>query len=239
MYIASVAYMSHSTYGKLYGRSRLAPGYDEEPLMTKVAPDAVLHRLAAIPLFERCDRRQLARIANLGTASPVCDGTTLVTENRPARQFIVLMAGRARCSLEQCHVGELGAGALIGAASAIYGGPSPLTVVAQGRAEAAWSTTPGRCCACWRCPRRWQPSSCLGNQCIARTRAPVGVDRLGVVVGPVARHEQPVSSVVEQFGGGIRSTTTSTIGGRRASLARDEIDPRPWPVPAPVARADG
>ncbi len=103
--------------------------------MTKVAPNAVLHRLAAIPLFERCDRRQLAQIANLGTAVTVLDGTTLVTEDQPARQFIVLTAGRARCSLGQCQVGELGVGALIGAASAIYGGPSPLTVVAQGRAE--------------------------------------------------------------------------------------------------------
>jgi CRP-like cAMP-binding protein len=103
--------------------------------MTKVAPNAVLHRLAEIPLFERCDRRQLAQIANLGTAVTVRDGTELVTEHQPARQFIVLTAGRARCTLDQCQVGELGVGALIGAASAIYGGPSPLTVVTQGPAE--------------------------------------------------------------------------------------------------------
>ena len=103
--------------------------------MTKVAPDAVLHRLAAIPLFERCDRRQLAQIANLGTGITAGDGTALVVEDRPARQLIVLVAGRARCSLERCHVGDLGPGAVIGAASAIYGGPSPLTVVTQGRAE--------------------------------------------------------------------------------------------------------
>ena len=103
--------------------------------MTKVAPDAVLHRLAAIPLFENCDRRQLAEIANLGTGIAVCDGTPLVTEDRLARQFIVLVAGRARCSLERCHIGNLGAGALIGAASAIYGGPSPVTVTTQGPAE--------------------------------------------------------------------------------------------------------
>ena len=110
--------------------------------MTKVAPDAVLHRLAAIPLFERCDRRQLARIANLGTGIVVADGTALVTEDRPARQFIVLVAGRAQCSLDQCRVGDLGAGALIGAASAIYGGPSPVTVVAQGPAEIMVYDTP-------------------------------------------------------------------------------------------------
>ncbi len=103
--------------------------------MTKVAPAAVLQRLAAIPLFERCDRRQLARIANLGTAITVPDSTPLVTEDRPARQLIVLTAGRARCSLDQCYVGELGPGALIGATSALYGGSSPLTVVAQGPAE--------------------------------------------------------------------------------------------------------
>ncbi len=103
--------------------------------MSKVAPEAVLHQLAAIPLFERCDRRQLARIANLGTAIAVSDGTAMVTEGRPSRQLIVLRAGHARCWLDQCQVGQVGPGALIGAASAIWGGPSPLTVVAQGWAD--------------------------------------------------------------------------------------------------------
>jgi hypothetical protein len=134
MYIASVSYMGHPTYVSVY-EGQGWPTVDEEQAMRKVAPDAVLHRLAAIPLFERCDRRQLAQIANLGTAITVVDGTSLVSEGRAARQFIVLTAGRARCSLDQCHVGELGVGALIGASSAIWGGPSPLTVMAQGPAE--------------------------------------------------------------------------------------------------------
>lgn len=134
--------------------------------MTKVAPDVILHRLAAIPLFERCDRRQLAEIGNLGTSIVVADGTALVTEDRLARQFIVLVAGRARCSLDQCWVGDLSPGALIGAASAIYGGPSPVTVVAQGRAEVLVYETQ-EVLALLEVSETVAAQLLLGNQCIA------------------------------------------------------------------------
>src|SRR5947209_5642823 len=77
-------------------------------------PTAVLDHLKAVPLFETCDEAGLDGIANLGTYLRMRAGTTVVAGGTVGSQFVVLMAGQARATVDGREIAVLDRGAFFG-----------------------------------------------------------------------------------------------------------------------------
>jgi CRP/FNR family cyclic AMP-dependent transcriptional regulator len=102
--------------------------------MTKAMSGAVVDALAGVSLFSGCSRRELEKIARLGTELKVADGAALTVEGRLGREFILVMAGEASCSIDGVEIARFGPGDSFGELSLLDGGPRTATVVADGEA---------------------------------------------------------------------------------------------------------
>ncbi len=90
--------------------------------------DAKIELLRRIPLFERCSRRELARIAGVADELELPEGRTLTEEGRSGREFIVLVEGRAEVRRKGRRVNVLSAGDFLGEISLILDRPRTATV---------------------------------------------------------------------------------------------------------------
>jgi CRP/FNR family cyclic AMP-dependent transcriptional regulator len=91
--------------------------------------------LTEVPLFAGCSRRELARIARIGTPLTLADGTRLATQGRRGLEFVLLISGRARLLIDGETIDEIGPGDQVGGLSILSSSPALASVVADGEVQ--------------------------------------------------------------------------------------------------------
>jgi CRP/FNR family cyclic AMP-dependent transcriptional regulator len=91
--------------------------------------DAKIDLLRTVPLFSRCNKKQLAAIASLADLIDVPSGMALVKEGAPDREFMVVVQGRADVKRGGRKINTLASGDFFGEIALISGGPRTATVV--------------------------------------------------------------------------------------------------------------
>src|ERR1700676_1326557 len=89
-----------------------------------------LELLRGIGLFSSCHWSELSRIGSLSTMVEVPQGTVLVQEGRPGREFFVVVDGAATASRRGVWLADFHAGSFFGELALLDGGVRTATVVA-------------------------------------------------------------------------------------------------------------
>jgi len=95
------------------------------------AHDAVRDRLAELPPFRTCTKREIGEIAALATQVDVPAGTHLTQEGKRGNEFGIVVAGSASVTQGGHEVHVLGVGDSYGEMALIDDGPRTATIVAQ------------------------------------------------------------------------------------------------------------
>jgi CRP/FNR family transcriptional regulator, cyclic AMP receptor protein len=90
--------------------------------------NAKIELLKRVPLFERCSRSELQRIARLADEVTLPAGRTLTKEGEPGREFVVLAEGRAEVRRKGRRLRELSAGDFLGEIALLADVPRTATV---------------------------------------------------------------------------------------------------------------
>lgn len=98
--------------------------------MRKIPLD-VLDRLAAVPVFSGCSRKELEAIAGLGTPVEVEAGHVFTRQGVRGFEFFVVLEGAARCEIDGREVAQLGEGEVFGEMGQIDKQPATATVTAR------------------------------------------------------------------------------------------------------------
>jgi CRP-like cAMP-binding protein len=88
-------------------------------------------QLKKVPLFERCSRRQLARLAARVRVETVDAGHVLFRAGAPATNLYLIVAGAAVVERDGRRVARLGPGDVVGELGVILGGTRNATVSAE------------------------------------------------------------------------------------------------------------
>jgi CRP/FNR family cyclic AMP-dependent transcriptional regulator len=95
------------------------------------AKDTLLDRLAEVPLFSACSRKDLQIIARASDDVEVKPGRVLVEEGRAGHEFFLILDGSATVRRGNRKVATLGPGQYFGELSLLDRGPRSATVVAD------------------------------------------------------------------------------------------------------------
>lgn len=90
--------------------------------------DAKVELLKRVPLFSRCNKKQLAAIANVADLIDVPANTQLIREGALGREFMVIVEGAVDVKRKGRQIASLGPGDFIGEVALICGGPRNATV---------------------------------------------------------------------------------------------------------------
>jgi CRP-like cAMP-binding protein len=93
-------------------------------------PAKQLEFLSKVPLFGACSRNELRDIARLGTPLEVDEGTFLTREDKPGREFFLVLEGTASCRMRKKEVRRFRPGGYFGELAMLYGGVRTADVVA-------------------------------------------------------------------------------------------------------------
>ena len=102
--------------------------------MARGIPADLLERLAKVPLFSGCSKKELRQIASLGTSLRVGPGTELTRQGDPGSEFIMIVDGHTRCVKNGRTVDRFGPGDFFGELALITRHPRNATVVTEGEA---------------------------------------------------------------------------------------------------------
>ena len=100
-----------------------------------MARDAWLDHLAQVPIFSRCDKKQLQQVAAAATEVNVEAGKVLVREGEPGHECFVIVEGSATVSREGSTIATIGAGEVVGELAPLTGARRTATVTAQSPME--------------------------------------------------------------------------------------------------------
>lgn len=92
--------------------------------------DRKLSRLQDVPLFRRCDRREIETIGRLGDLLKVEEGRVLIQEGRSDNEALVIVEGSVSVSRDGVVVATLGPGDVVGEVAALDRGRRTATVTA-------------------------------------------------------------------------------------------------------------
>jgi CRP-like cAMP-binding protein len=91
--------------------------------------DPRVRQYGSLELFHGCSRRELRRLAGLGTRLPAPTGRTLARQGSRRREFIVLVEGAADVLRDGRVIAHLGPGDHCGEFTVLRNVPQPATVV--------------------------------------------------------------------------------------------------------------
>jgi len=97
--------------------------------------DAKLDLLRRVPLFERCSKSELRRIAGVADELSLPEGRPLTTEGERGQEFVVLVEGLAEVRWKGRRINILSSGDLLGEIALVADRPRTATVT---------TTTPAR-----------------------------------------------------------------------------------------------
>jgi CRP-like cAMP-binding protein len=94
----------------------------------RLRKDAKVSLLAKIPLFERCSRRQLAKIASIAREVEYPSATPVVQQGKPGSDFFVIVDGEADVRKGARKLATLRAGSFFGEIALVTGSRRTATV---------------------------------------------------------------------------------------------------------------
>jgi len=92
---------------------------------------SVAERIAQLPLFDGCSRRELESLARLAVEVDVEAGKVLAAEGEPGREFLIVLSGEAVASHGGQQVATFGPGDCFGEVAVLDHSARTATVVAR------------------------------------------------------------------------------------------------------------
>ena len=92
--------------------------------------NAKIELLKRVPLFSGCSKRELGELALIADELDLREGTTLIAEGTPGREFFVLVEGTVKVTRKGRRLNELGPGSYFGEIALLSDVPRTATVVA-------------------------------------------------------------------------------------------------------------
>jgi len=93
--------------------------------------DPKVRALSTVGLFAGCNKKELQSVARLCTPLYLEEGFVLTTEGSPGRECFVITDGKARVTIGNRRVGEVGPGECVGEMALLDGGPRSATVTVE------------------------------------------------------------------------------------------------------------
>lgn len=95
-----------------------------------MASKTYLTHLANIPLLSSCSQRELQRVAKAADEVEVAEGTTIIEQDKLAREAFVIVSGTAEVRRDGVKVAVVGPGECVGEMALLDHQPRTATVVA-------------------------------------------------------------------------------------------------------------
>lgn len=105
--------------------------------------DAKVKLISRVPLFEACSGRELAQVAAIAEQVELPDGTVLIREGDPGRDFFALVDGSVDVRKKDRRIRQLGAGEFVGEIALLTDAPRTATVLATSPVSALRVTRQG------------------------------------------------------------------------------------------------
>ena len=114
--------------------------------------DGKVERLAGVPLFAGCTRKELATIAKLTFETEADEGKALCSEGKTGLECYIIVEGEAKVTMAGTDMASIGPGGFFGEMALLDGGPRiatvtaltpmSLLVLARGEFESVLATVP-------------------------------------------------------------------------------------------------